>query len=150
MVDIYTASVDAVALTAATTRTIAQLITPATTRALLLGIDLSCDGVTAGAIPLLLQLSFQSTAGTSVSLTPVLVTQGGPATSLVTALQTFTSTEPTLVGNVYQWRVTPYGGFWSIEWSDDRAVVIPVSSRIALRATAAAGVNVTANLKFKV
>lgn len=146
MADIYTASVDGVALAAATAKTIIQLVTPATARMELLELDISLDGVTAAAVPGLVELITQTTAGTMSALTPTQDDTAAPA-SLVTAQHTATAEPTTGTLLMRKWRVSPYGGLGVFRFD---GLKLNVSSRLGLRCTFAAIVNVTANLTYRV
>lgn len=103
--DAYSAGRDNVALAAATAKTVVQIVTPATIRALVRELHISFDGVTAAAVPGLVELVAQTTAGTMSALTPVADDPAAPA-SLVTAQHTAT-VEPAS-GNVHRsWRLSP-------------------------------------------
>jgi hypothetical protein len=150
-VDSYTASVADVALAAGVAKTCLQLATPSTARAFIDSIEISTDGITADAVPMLVELVVQSTAGTTTSLTPVALDSSAPA-SLVTARHTAT-VEPTTTDVVWQQLISPAGATWYRPFYDAPGVLrprLPVSSRLGLRVTAAAIVNVTPLIAYTV
>lgn len=146
--DCYEASAQDVALSGGTAKTVLQLTTPSTIRARLSMIEISFDGVTAGNTPVLVQLLYQTTAGTGTSLTPTPVDSAAPA-SLVTAAKDF-SAEPSAGTVLRPWRITPYGGLWDYPWPENERPYIAISSRLALKLTAASSqpVNVSATMRY--
>ncbi len=85
--------------TATGPRTLLQIVSPANQRVIVEEMVISCNGVTAADPPVLFEILYQTTAGTSVSLTPVKWNDADTEAIQTTALQTFSSTEPTS-GNV--------------------------------------------------
>lgn len=142
----------AVALVAATAKSILGVSAPAQ-----FGVDLkkyrvSFDGVTASAIPVLVELCYSTFAtnapGTaSTTRTPAQV-YGRAITTGFTAASNWTS-EPTVLTVLDQWTLTPNGGLviYDIPLGDtpDSAV----SQGFVIRCTAPAAVNVTADLWFE-
>jgi hypothetical protein len=148
MADKYSVTADAVALTAATAKTVLQIATPATTRARVCEVVIGFDGVTAANTPVLVELLRQTTAGTSTATTPAALDPGAPA-SLATAGRNHTA-EPTAGTVIKSWRVTPVGGLLVIPFYGDEQPVVGVSSWMGLRCTAAQAVNVNAQITFLV
>lgn len=147
MADSYVASIDGVALAAATAKTVLQIATPATVRALVEDIQVSLDGVTAANTPGLVELLRQTTAGTMTALTPAPVDSAAPA-SLVTASHTATA-EPTAGTVLRRWRITPNGGLFELPtpWGTSQ-LRVPVSGFLGIRCTFAQVVNVNASIQF--
>lgn len=128
------ARVSAVALVAATVKTLLQIV-PASNRpvrAIELGI--SFDSVTSTDAPVVVELVRQSTAGTSSALTLVVDQENDSSSLVMTALQTFTA-EPTLVSTLRTWHVSPIGGLFIMQWPLDREPVA-LGNRLAIRCTA--------------
>jgi hypothetical protein len=146
MSDVYVASRDAVALVAATAKTVLQIATPATLRARVRGVQISLDGVTAANVPGLVELIRQTTAGTMSALTPAPVDSSAPA-SLVTASHTATA-EPTAGTVLWAKRLTPNGGLLELPIFDVDQIVVPISGFLGLRCTFAQVVNVNASVTF--
>lgn len=146
--DCYEATAQDVALSGGTAKTVLQLTTPSTIRARLSMMELSFDGVTAGNTPVLVQLLFQTSTGTGTSITPNPMDPGAPA-SLVTAVKDF-SVEPTAGTVIRPFRITPYGGLWNYPWAESERPYMPISTRVALKLTAASSqpVNVTAAIRY--
>lgn len=125
------ARVPAVALVAATAKTLVQLV-PATNRPLrIIELGISFDSVLSTDAPVAVDLMRQSTAGTSSALTLVSDQEDEAASIVCTGLQTFT-VEPT-AGNILRtWHVSPIGGLFVVQWPLDREPVA-LTSRIAIR-----------------
>lgn len=146
--DAYTAAADAVALVAATAKTILQVATPATTRAVLREVQVSFDGVSATAVPALVEILTQTTAGTMTAVTPTPHDPAAPA-SPATAAKAATA-EPTAGAVIKSFRLTPYGGIMILRFDLNEGIRIPASGRVGIRVTAAAAVNVNAYATFEV
>ena len=93
MADKYVCNADAVALAAATAKTVLQIATPSTTRARVCQLVVGFDGVTAANPPVLVELLRQTTAGTMTAQTPAPLDSAAP-TSLATGSKN-ASAEPT-------------------------------------------------------
>jgi ABC-type phosphate transport system permease subunit len=85
----YTTPSVASALSAATAKTLIQLVTGATRRASITGFTLGFSSVTASDAPVLCELLLQTTAGTASAATPQPDDQADPA-AIVTAQNTVT------------------------------------------------------------
>ena len=141
----------ATALSAATARTIINVI-PATGRLLsLVEFAVSFDGVTASAVPVLIELcvSTQATTGTSTAGTLTQL-RGRPTTVGATAGINYTA-EPTVLTTVKQWLVTPYGGTLVVQapFGREPEADNTVNKGVALRLTAPAAVNARAYIEFE-
>jgi len=150
---IYTVSTGAaVALVAATAKTILAVLTPAQFGGDLLGYQIAFDGVTASAVPVLIEIcrstnATNSTPGTN-NTTATVVQDGGQAvTAGFTGFYASTS-EPTVLTPFERFTVTPNGGTLVYDYPSDRTPDWAVSAGIVIRCTAPAGVNVNATLKF--
>lgn len=144
---LYTARVSAVALAAATTKTLAQIVAGSGKPLRLIEVGISFDGISGSAVPVAVDLLRQTTAGTSAALTLV---QESPQTEapVATALGTITA-EPTAGDIVRSWYVTPAGGLFVMQFPLGREPVVGVSGRLGIRCNAAAVVNATAYLVFE-
>lgn len=141
----------ATALSAATAKTIVNII-PATGRtATIVEVGVSFDGVTASAVPVLVELcsSSQATAGTSTAGT--LVQLRGRATTVGVTAGINYSAEPTALTVLKQWLVTPYGGNLVVQFPLGREPEADATTNkgIALRLTAPAAVNARAYVEFE-
>lgn len=133
-------------------KTILQIVTPSTVRALLEALELSFDGVLASATPVLVELLMQTDAGTGgTAVTPVAVDRAGPA-SLVTAQKgpagTWTA-EPAAGTVLWSHRVTPAGSTLLFPFPLGFGFKLNISQRLGVRVTAAATVNVCATLQHQ-
>lgn len=146
MADKYVTSADAVALTAATAKTVLQIATPANLRARVTEISVGFDGVTASNPAVLVELVRQTTAGTATAQTPAPIDPAAPA-SLVSSLRNHTA-EPGSGTVIKSWRLTPVGGLLVIPFYGDEQPVVGISSWLGIRCTASAVVNVNANINF--
>jgi hypothetical protein len=144
----------ATALTAATAKTLVNIIAGANRQAILVEISNSFDGVTASAVPVLVELvgSTQATAGTpGTSPTPTLIRGLGAALS--TAAESY-SAEPTVLTQLKQWLVTPNGGLVVVQFPLGREPQTNLSGSatllaMGLRDNAPAAVNARAYIEFE-
>lgn len=143
----FTARDSAVALTAATTKTIVQVVPGTNTPVRVVELGVSFNGVTTSNVPVVVDLLRQTTAGTSSALTLVADQEQNTKTVVATALKTFTA-EPT-AGNILRtWYVTPANGLLIVQFPLGREVDAQ-TNRIALRCTAPDAVSVTAYISFE-
>ena len=146
---LYIARVSALALSAATTRTVLQVVSASSRRLAIKEWGISFDGADATKTPILVEILRQTTAGTSSSLTLVQNDPGDPA-PLASALQGFSSTEPTSGDVLWSEYITPAGGFDRVQLPLGEEIGVAVSTRLGLRVTTASGVtaNAAAYIKF--
>lgn len=142
----------AVALSAATAKTVLCVLCPAQFGIDLLGIEVAFDGVTASAVPVLIEVcsstaATNSTPGTNNTTATVTQSSGRAITAGFTAFYNSTS-EPTVLTPFERFTLTPNGGLLIYDWPRDSTPDTAVSAGIALRCTAPATVNVNATLKF--
>lgn len=147
MADLYNSNATTVALVAATAKTVLQIATPATTRAKIKQLDISFDGVAGSAVPVLIELLMQTTAGTMTAVTPVAVDRAAPA-SLVTAARNATA-EPTAGAVLWAQTVTPAGSTLIFPWPLGDEFKLNVSQFLGVRMTAPAAVNACVTLKHE-
>jgi len=143
----------AVALSAATAKTVLFVVAPAQ-----FGVDLkkarfSFDGVTAAAVPVLVELCYltaatNSTAGTNNTTATVNQTYGRAITAGFTAGYNSTS-EPTVLTVLESTLLTPNGGVLWYDFPLGDTYDSAVSQGFALRCTAPAAANVRASLGFE-
>jgi hypothetical protein len=149
---LYTASADAVAVTAAR-KTVLQIATPANIPITIVGLDITFDGVSPSAVPGLVTLERQASAGTGgVAITagwgPNPYDTALPASSVTALKGPWATTEPALTSVFKAWRVSPTSGL-SYLWPLDDEPVMAASSWVGLVCTFAAAVNVCASITFK-
>ena len=139
------------ALAAATAKTILAVV-PSTGRTLTVTeLSVSFDGVTASAVPVLVELctSTQATAGTSTGGT-ISQVRGRPTTVGATSAINYT-VEPTVLTATRQWLVTPNGGLYTVQFPLGREPEADATTikAVALRITAPAIVNVRGYVEFE-
>lgn len=135
-------SVDAIALVAATAKSIWEIATPSTSRCRIKEVSLMFDGVTASAVPVKIEIGrFSAAVTTATTLTPAKQDPGSPASLCVVKHSTSTEGAGT-VSDAYIWRISPTSGvIYQIPLGDEFIIAISAFGRI--RCTAAANVNVT-------
>jgi hypothetical protein len=139
----YTAEVGApVALVAATAKTVLSVIAPAQFGVDLTKIRVGLDGVTASAIPVVVELVYFTTDGTGTGGT-VNQVYGRSVTPGFTSKYNY-SVEPTGGTSLDRWTLTPNGGLVIYDFPLGSTPDTAVSQLLALRFTAPAAVNVNA------
>lgn len=143
----------ATALVGGTAKTLVNLISGTTVSPIVVEMSMSFDGVTASAVPVLVELGYstQATAGTpGTSPTPTLIRGRGTAVS--TAAESY-SAEPTALTAFKQWLLTPNGGLLVIQFPLGREAQPDLSGgtnkAIFLRGNAPANVNARAYLELE-
>jgi hypothetical protein len=146
MHNLYSVNIDALALAAATAKTVIELATPATRRVIIKEWWVDFDGVTASAVPVLVEVSRFSAAVTTATTATPDPWQGAPA-SLCTVKHSTTAEGAGTRTAMSGWikRIPPTSGFHYIA-VEGRELLIPISAWFRIRVTAAAIVNVTAGL----
>jgi hypothetical protein len=144
---LYTVTVDAQALTAATVKTMWQVVAPASRTIRIVEWGVSFDGVAAASEPVKVEIVRQGSAGTSSAGTINKVDETSVAAT-ATSLVSFTG-EPTLGSVLFQNRVTPNGGLLVMQYPFGREIVVGTSNRLGLRITADDAVNATSYVVFE-
>jgi len=148
---VVSSGTSAIALAAATAKTIVNVIPSAGRTATVTELSVSFDGVTASAVPVLVELcqSTQATAGTSTAGT--LTQVRGRATTVGATAGVNYTVEPTVLTATRQWLVTPNGGLWTIQFPLGREPEADATTvkGLALRVTAPAIVNVRGYVEFE-
>lgn len=129
----YTQRFTAVSLSAATAKTVVQLVTPSTRRSRIVEFGVSFSSVTSSDPTVLAEFRQQSTAGTSSAGTITKTDTLDPA-ALASTLITFTA-EPTDTAAIGYgpWQVTPIGGLFVYQMPEAEEIKMNVSERIGLR-----------------
>lgn len=130
-----------IALSAATAITVLQVVAPTNQRLALRSFSVSFDGVSPTAEPVQVELVKQSTAGTSTAATPVRDGDPGSETLQVTAVKNCT-VEPTTSDVLRRYEVHPQTGY-ERAFGPDEEIWIPGGTRLGMRCTAPAAVNVS-------
>lgn len=136
-----------VALTAATTKTVIQLVAASNHRVALLRWSVWFDGTSASAEPVQVELLRQTTAGTMSSLTPVKVDDSLAETLQTTAQHTATA-EPTAGDILACKEVHPQTGY-EVLYPLMQEMIIGGGDRLGIRCTAPDAVNVRAEMVFE-
>ena len=143
----------AVALAAATAKTVLCIIAPAQFGIDLKKVRVGFDGVTASAVPVLCELmtstlASNSTPGTGNTTATVTQAYGRSITAGFTGFYGSTS-EPTVLTAFDSFLLTPAGGLVFYDWPLGDTPDSAVSNGIVLRCTAPATVNVRASFWFE-
>src|SRR3990172_7079678 len=136
-----------VALSAATAKTVIQLVAATNHRVKVLRWGVFFDGVSVSAEPVQVRLLRQTTAGTMSSLTPVKLDDSLAETLQTTSQHTATA-EPTAGDVVDVVEVHPQSGY-EIIYPLGQEVIIGGGDRFGIEFTAPAGVNVRAKIVFE-
>lgn len=150
MSQLYTGTVSAISLSAATARTCAAIVSAAGDEVSLLEMAVSFDGVTASAIPVLVELCDYdvTTNGTRTTGTPFQM-KGQRSAVATSFFHSYTGTEPTVLTPLYKWYVTPNGGLIHLQFPLGREPETVLAKGMALRCTAPATVNVSVTLVWE-
>jgi hypothetical protein len=147
MAQLYSVTSGAVALTAATARTLIEIATGATIDNVWVSFDITFDGVTATAVPVKVDIISTTASGTGTTYTPVKIGNSQNRASITTA-EIATTVEGSTPTVLLSWYVPPTSGF-SYQWPLGRELGQTVSKFFGIRCTAPAGVNAIANLLFE-
>jgi hypothetical protein len=140
-----------IALTAATAKTILNVINGANALIRLVELSVSFDGVTGTAEPVTVELcgSTQATAGTpGATPTPVQI-RGATRTAQATAGRNY-SAEPTVLTTWKRWLVPAFNGLLVVQFPLGREPeMVTTADGICLRCTAAAAINCQAYVEWE-
>ncbi len=142
----------AVALAAATAKTVLGVKSGATFGVDLRGFTVGFDGVTASAVPVLVELCYATWAtnspGTNSTSRTVVQTSGRVTASGITGASAWTA-EPTVLTVLREQLLTPNGGLLVVEFALDKSWDSALAEGFAIRCTAPAIVNVRASMDFE-
>ena len=142
----------AVALAVATAKTVIGVKGNAAFGVDLLGYRVGFDGVTASAVPVVVEICYCTWAtngpGTNSTSTTIDTQYGRVVTSGFTAAKGWT-VEPTVITPLDEWLLTPNGGLVIKDLPRDRTPDSAVAEGFCLRLTAPAIVNVRASMFFE-
>lgn len=143
----------AVALSAATAKSVLCVIAPAQFGIDLKKVRIGFDGVTASAVPVLCELmtstlATNSTPGTNNTTGSVVQAYGRSITAGFTGFYNSTA-EPTVLTAFDSWLLTPTGGLLFYDYPLGDTPDTAVSNGIVLRCTAPAAVNLRASFGFE-
>ncbi len=132
-----------IALVAATVKTVLQVVAPTNQRGAFKGFGLYFDGSSGAAVPVLVELLRQTSAGTMSAATPV---KDGVGTETIQfTAQKNATVEPSAGDILRRYHFHPTSGY-ERSFAEDEEILIPGGTRLALRCTAPAAVNVTGSL----
>lgn len=147
-----TSTEGAVALAAATAKSILGVSAPSQFGADLISFSVGFDGVTASAVPVVVELCYATFAtnapGTASTSTTVDQLYGRAITVGFTAAKNWT-TEPTVLTPLHEFLLTPAGGLVIRDFPIGQTPDSAVSNGFVIRCNAPAVVNVRADLKFE-
>jgi hypothetical protein len=135
-----------VALTAATAKTVLQLVAPSNHCVAVKGFSISFDGTSSSAEPVQVDILRQSTAGTSSAGTPVEETLTG--VTLQTTSRITVTVEPTAGNVLRRYDVHPQTGILEKFTLEDE-ILLGSAGRLGIRCTAPANVNCLAHFSFE-
>lgn len=135
-----------VALTAATAKTVMQIVAPTNQRLRLKRWGVFFDGVSAADAPVQVRLLRQTTAGTMTSLTPVKQVAGSE--TVQTTAQHTATVEPTASDVIDAAEVHPQSGY-EVIIPFDMPIEVPGGGRLGIECTAPDAVNVRAKMVFE-
>jgi len=141
----FSARTAEVALTAATAKTVVQIVAASNHRVLVTAFYAFFDGVSPTAEPVVVRVLRQTTAGTMSSLTPVKLNNSDDETLQTTAQHTATA-EPTAGDVLFAMEVHPQTGYKELR-PLGQEFVVPGGGRLGIECTAPAGVNVIAGFE---
>jgi hypothetical protein len=147
-----TSTESAVALAAATAKSILGVRGNAAFGVDLLGFRVGFDGVTASAVPVVVELCYATFAtngpGTNSTSSTIDTMYGRAVASGMTGAKNWTA-EPTVLTPLDEWLLTPNGGLVIKDIPRDRTPDSAFSEGFVLRLTAPAIVNVRATMHFE-
>lgn len=141
-----------IAMAAATAKTILNLINATNSLIRIVEISVSFDGVTATAVPAVVELckSTQGGAGSGSTATTPNQLRGPTRTVQATAARNYATTEPTTLTAVKRWLVPVFNGLLVAQFPLGREPEQTASGNAyALRVTAPAVVNAAAYIEFE-
>jgi hypothetical protein len=147
----YTVNTGSIAMVAATAKTVLNVIAPASFGIVLVGFEISFDGVTASAVPAVVEVgqSSQGGAGTSAGSPPTPVQARGQTIAHGCTISWNYSSEPTTIVPAYDWWLDPNKGVFDRLWPLGRELEQGVSKGIVCRVTAPAVVNVRVSMEWE-
>ena len=129
-----------IALAAAATKTVLQLVAPTNQRVEVMGLSVSFDGVSATQEPIKVDLLRQTTAGTGGSAATPSKDGDYAETIQTTAQKNIATAEPTAGAVLRSWNIHPQFGIDKTFRKGE--VQVPGGGRLGLRCTTAGGVAV--------
>jgi hypothetical protein len=147
----YVVNTGSISLAAATAKTCLNVIAPASFGIVCVGFEISFDGVTASAVPAVVELgqSSQAGAGSPAGSPPTPVQIRGQTIAHGCTIGHNYSSEPTTITAAYDWWIDPNKGVLDRLWPLGRELEQGPSKGICVRCTAPATVNVRVSLEWE-
>lgn len=146
---LYSFSVDAVALVAATAKSVLELGSPSTDRAKIKEWWVEFDGISASAVPVKIEVGrFSAAVTTATTGTPTKYDPAEGAAGCVVKHSTSTEGAGTAEAGLFIHRVSPTSGIY-VQYPLGQELVLAVSTFFRVRLTAAAIVNATAGITWE-
>jgi hypothetical protein len=141
----FSAATAAVSLSAATAKTVLQIVAPSNQRVRVNKFSVSFNGTSATAEPVYVRILKQTTAGTMTSLTPRALVPLVSGEAINTTAQHTATVEPSASDVLRTLHVHPQGGHTEI--LHPLPIVLLESERLGIECTAPGNVSVIANLE---
>jgi hypothetical protein len=142
----YVISTGAVALSAATAKTVIEASTTANVPNEWVAVDITFDGVTASAVPVRVDFCTYAATGTGTAYTPKKLGQAVGTAQTTSKIND--TVEPTTPVILFSWYIPPTSGVM-YQWPLGRELFHTVSTVQGIRLTAPAAVNAIVNLTFE-
>lgn len=146
--DLYTLNSGIVSLSAATAKTVLQLVSPSTTRARIVSFSVSFNSVTSSDTPAVVDLLRQTTAGTGGTAATMAPLDPDAPAALCSGLYDIASAEPTGGNVLWSGYVTPVGGLFVYNFAEGEEPVLDVSGRVGIRINSPSAVSAIATLTY--
>jgi hypothetical protein len=147
----YAVNTGSVAMVAGVAKTVLNVISPASFGICLVGFEISFDGVTASAVPAVVEVcqSTQAGAGTSAGSPPTPVQVRGQTIAHGCTIGWNYSAEPTVLAPAFDWWLDPNKGTFDRLWPLGRELEQTVSRGICIRVNAPAVVNARVSMEWE-
>lgn len=146
---LYTAPGVSSALSAATAKTVISVTAPAQFGVNWLRYSISFDGATSTAVPAKIELCTFTAAGAGTNTAVTIIQIGGTVITPGFSAATNYTVEPTVLASFETFTLPVYGGTGIVPFTPGQEPNSVVSQGFAIRVTAPAAVNCTANIYFE-
>lgn len=138
----------AVSLTAATAKTVVQVLAPANQRLRIRKISFAFDTLPAGSVAVLVRLLFQGSAGTGGTAVTAAKVSAGSETIQGSATYNVATTEPSLTSVLDTFSIRPQLGA-DISIPMDSMIEVPGGSRLGIECTCSAAATFRAKVQWE-
>lgn len=147
----YTVNTGSIAMAAGVAKTLLNVIAPASFGIVMVGFEISFDGVNASALPVLVEVgqSSQGGPGTPAGSPPTPVQVRGQTIAHGCTIGWNYSAEPTTIVPVYDWWLDPNKGVFDRLWPLGRELEQGISKGLCVRANAPAIVNARVSVEWE-